>query len=364
MGWEDKWRPQGGGQQPPINIPEIKFPKLPPINKGTIMTGLLLLIALWAFTGFFKVELNERGVVLLFGKFVKVSDPGLNWFFPTPIGRVIKVRVEEIKRVEVGFRTTTGRFGDRPMNPRAFIEESLMLTKSVNMVDVDLVVQYQVADPVKYLFKVADDRRSLADRGLESTVRNVAEASLREVVGRTEIDSLLTTEKGRVQEEVRILMQEVLDKYETGIDVSLVQFQDVHPPQEVKSAFKDVNNAEEDKNRLIREAEGYMNSIIPVTRGKVEQVIREAEAYREQKIDIAKGDASRFTQQLKEYRKAKNVTRKRLYLETVESVLKNSKKFIVEKETAGKLMPILSFGSQLPTREELAGIAAGTGGRK
>jgi len=347
LGWEDKWRPQGsgqGGQRPPINIPEIKIPNLPPLNKGSVMVGLLILVLLWGLTGFYKVGLNEKGVVLLFGKFTKLAPPGLNWFFPSPIGEIIKVRTEEIKRIEIGFRSFGQR--GRKSNPNAFLEESLMLTKSVNIIDIDMVVQYQVTDPVKYLFKIADSRRSLKDRGLETTVRNVAEASLREAVGRTEIDALLTTEKGKVQEEIRVLMQKVLDKYEAGITVGLVQFQDVHPPQEVRAAFKDVNNAEEDKNRLIRKAEGYLNSIIPVTRGKVAQVIKEAEAYREQKIKRAEGDASRFTQQLKEYRKAKEVTRKRLYLEAMESVLASSSKFMIDKNSASKIMPLFQTGGQ------------------
>ncbi|MDH5542204.1 MAG: FtsH protease activity modulator HflK [Nitrospinota bacterium] len=362
MGWEDKWRPPGG-QQPPINIPDIKLPDLPPLNKSTIISALMIAFGIWVLTGIYKVELNERGIVLLFGKYMKVSEPGLNWFVPSPIGDVIKVRVEEIKRVEIGFRSSTR---ERQPNPNAFLEESLMLTKSVNIVDIDMVVQYQVSDPINYLFKVADDdSRELYDRGLEGTVRSVAESALRESVGRTEIDMLLTTDKGRVQEEVRQLIQKILDKYESGIHVGLVQFQDIHPPQEVREAFKDVNNAEEDKNRLIREAEGYLNSIIPVTRGKVEQILKEAEAYREQKEKRAEGDASRFTQQLEEYRKGKDVTRKRLYLETVEAVLENSKKILVDKQTAEKMMPILSFGQdQALMPPGSAGAPTGAGGVK
>jgi len=360
MGWEDKWRPPSGGaggQRPPINIPEIKFPALPPINKWSIIVGLLALLLVWAATGFYKVGLNERGVVLLFGKFVNISSPGLNWFLPSPIGTVVKVRTEEIKRVEIGFRST-GRRG-RFSNPNAYREESLMLTKSVNIIDIDMVVQYQVTDPVKYLFNVADVRRSLADRGLEVTVRQTAEAALREVVGRTEIDLLLTTAKSKAQESIRVLMQQILDKYGTGITVGLVQFQDVHPPQEVRDAFKDVNNAEEDKNRLIREAEGYLNSVIPVTRGKVSRIIKESEAYREQKIKRAEGDASRFLQKLKQYEKAKDVTRTRLYFERMESVLSQSRILIVNKDTAAKLMPFLQLGEGIPLAGKAGAMVVG-----
>jgi len=347
MSWDNRWPGQGQGGRPtppPINIPEIKLPKLPSFGKSSITLGIIGLLVVWVLTGVYKVELSERGVTMVFGKFAAVTNPGLNWNFPWPIGDVVKVRVEEIKRVEIGFRST-GR--GRSTNPRAFQEESLMLTKSVNIIDIDMVVQYQVTDPVKFLFNNADASRRLVDRGLVETVRNVAEAALREVVGRNEIDPLLTQEKSRVQLEIAKLMQEILNKYDCGISINLVQFQDVHPPQEVKAAFKDVNNAEEDKNRLIREAEGYSNSIIPVTRGKVARIVKEAEAYREEKIRKADGDASRFLQRLAEYRKAKDITRKRLYLETMEDVLGKSKKLLLEKNTAEKLMPIIPFAREL-----------------
>jgi len=349
MSWDNRWPNKGGGGQtpPPINLPNIKLPDLPSLGKGSVITVIIVLLAVWGLTGLYKVNLDERGVTMLFGKFTSITKPGLNWYFPRPLGSVVKVRVEEIKRVEVGFRTA-GPSG-RITNPNAFQEESLMLTKSVNIIDIDMVVQYQVADPAKFLFNVADVRRGLQDRGLKETVKNVAEAALREVVGKTEIDALLTTEKSRVQMEIQTLMQTILDMYDTGITVGLVQFQDVHPPQEVRSAFKDVNNAEEDKNRLIREAEGYFNSIIPRTRGKAEQVLKEAEAYREEKISMAQGDASRFIQQLKQYRKAKDITRKRLYLETMEVVLAKSQKVLMDENTAEKMMPVIPFpGSTLP----------------
>ena len=344
MSWDDRWPGEGkGGRKtpPPINIPQIKLPNLPNFSKGGVGVVIIVALVLWGLTGLYKVGLSDRGIRMIFGKFVGVTQPGLNWNFPWPIGDVVKVRVEEIKRVEIGFRSAQA---GRRRNPNAFSEESLMLTKHVNMIDIDMVVQYQVTDPVKFLFNVADRTGRLVDRGLLETVRNVGEAALREVVGRNDIDPLLTTEKSRVQIEIQSLMQEILNKYDAGITIGLVQFQDVHPPEEVKAAFKDVNNAEEDKNRLIRESEGYANSIIPRTRGKVQQIIREAEAYREEKIAVANGDASRFLQQLTEYRKAKDVTRKRLYLETMEKVLANSQKFTMDKEVAGKMMPIIPFG--------------------
>jgi membrane protease subunit HflK len=347
MSWDDRWPGEGkGGRKtpPPINIPQIKLPNLPSFGKGTIGLAVIVILVLWGLAGLYKVGLSDRGITMIFGKFIAVTNPGLNWNFPWPIGEVVKVRVEEIKRVEIGFRSTAR---GRATNPNAFQEESLMLTKHVNIIDIDMVVQYQISDPVKFLFNVADRTGRLVDRGLLETVRNVGESALREVVGRNDIDPLLTVEKSRVQIEIQKLMQEILNKYDAGITIGLVQFQDVHPPQEVRAAFKDVNNAEEDKNRLIREAEGYFNSIIPRTRGKVQQILREAEAYREEKIKIASGDASRFLQQLKEYRKAKDVTRKRLYLETMENVLANSRKFTMDKEVAEKMMPIIPFGQGL-----------------
>ena len=186
------------------------------------------------------------------GKHAKTTGPGLHWNVPPPLGRVIKLRTEEIKRVEIGFRTGRGQVEGVLLK-----KEAIMLTEGANMIDIQMSVQYQIKDPFQFLFGVADTRRALQDRGLYETVKNVAEASLREVVGKTDIDNILTVGKSKVQQDVFELMQAMLDKYGAGVRISLVQLQDVHPPSAVRDSFRDVNNAEEDKSRLIREAEGY-----------------------------------------------------------------------------------------------------------
>lgn len=323
-------------------MPEFDLSKLkPPTIKPAHLTIIIpALIVLWLLTGLYKVELQEQAVVLLFGKHADTTVPGLHWNVPSPFGKVIKVKTEEIKRIEIGFRTDASR-----MSRQSLMKESLMLTEGANMIDIHMSVQYRVNDPAQFLFGVADPFRGLRDRGLYETVKNVAEASLREVVGKNNIDDILTVGKAQIQQDIHEQMQKVLDIYGAGLTINLVQLQDVHPPQEVKASFRDVNNSEEDKSRLIREAEGYRNSVIPETRGKAAQVIAEAEAYREQRINISTGDADRFLAQLKEYRKASSITKKRLYIETMEEVFSKVDKIIIDSKAMKSVLPLLPLGS-------------------
>lgn len=341
MAFGDKPGGGRGGAGGFDNIPDIDFNKLklPPINKSHLIWIVPVIFMIWLASGLFRVELQEQAVVLLLGKHVKTSGPGLHWNAPSPIGRVIKVRQEEIKRVEIGFRTRRGQ-----MTRNVLKKESLMLTEGANMIDIHMSVQYQVSDPAQFLFGVSDPTGRLIDRGLYETVKNVAEASLREVVGKNNIDNILTVGKGIVQQDIQTQMQSVLDRYGAGITINLVQLQDVHPPEEVREAFRDVNNAEEDKSRLIREAEGYRNSVIPEARGEAAQIIARSEAYREQRINISEGDALRFESQLKEYKKAPGITRKRLYIEMMEEVLQNVDKVIIDDKVAKQVLPLLSLG--------------------
>lgn len=343
MGWEDRpRRPGGGGSGGFDKMPEFDLSKLkPPKIKLAHLTYIIpAIIVLWLLTGLYKVELQESAVVLVFGVHTDTTVPGLHWNVPSPFGKVIKVRTEEIKRVEIGFRTDSSR-----MSRQSLMKESLMLTEGANMIDIHMSVQYQVNDPAQFLFGVADQFRGLRDRGLYETVKNVAEASLREVVGKNNIDDILTTGKSQVQQEIHDQMQKIFDLYGTGLTVNLVQLQDVNPPQEVKDSFRDVNNSEEDKSRLIREAEGYRNSVIPETRGKAAQVIAEAEGYREQRINISTGDADRFLAQLKEYRKAPGITKTRLYIETMEEVFSKMDKIIIDSKAMKSVIPLLPLGN-------------------
>jgi len=304
-----------------VQIPDFNF-KITPVLVG--------LILLWLATGVYIVGPDEVGVVRTFGKFTRVVQSGLNWKFPAPIETVDTPKVTEVKRIEIGFRTLkNGQY-------RTVEKESLMLTGDENIVDAEMIVQYKIKDPVAYLFKIV---------GPELTVREAAEASLRTVVGRNKIDETLTTGKFTIQEETKAQLQSILDKYNSGIHVVAVQLQDVSPPKEVIGAFKDVASAKEDKNRMINQAEGYRNDVMPKARGEAEAMIRDAEGFKESRIKRSEGDAAKFTTILKEYRKAKSITEKRLYLETMEKVLPDIEKIIVPDKNSGNMLNLLNLNT-------------------
>ena len=283
----------------------------------------------WLFTGVYTVGPDEVGVVQRFGKYDRTVQSGLNYHMPFPIETVKTPKVTEVKRIEVGFRTV-GKNQYRTVE-----RESLMLTGDENIVDAELIVQYKIKEPINYLFNFI---------GPELTMREAAEASLRTVVGRHNIDEALTSGKLMIQEETKELLQSILDKYETGAQVVAVQLQDVSPPKQVIDAFKDVASAKEDKNRMINEAEGYRNDIIPKARGEAQAMIREAEGFRESRIARAEGDVAKFKAILKEYSKAKDVTRERLYLEAMEEILPGLEKYIVPNGEDGNLLNLLNLG--------------------
>ncbi len=304
-----------------IQIPDFNF-KLTPVIIGIIL--------LWLGTGIYIVGPDEVGVVRTFGKFSRVVQSGLNWKFPAPIETVDTPKVTEVKRVEIGFRTLkNGQY-------RTVEKESLMLTGDENIVDAEMIVQYKIKDPVSYLFNIVAP---------ELTVRQAAEASLRTVVGRNKIDETLTTGKFTIQEETKSQLQSILDNYISGIHIVAVQLQDVSPPKEVLGAFKDVASAKEDKNRMINQAEGYRNDVIPKARGEGEAMIRDAEGFKQSRIKRSEGDAAKFTTILKEYRKAKSITEKRLYLETMEKVLPDIEKIIIPDKNSGNMLNLLNLNT-------------------
>ena len=302
-----------------IKIPDFNFRLLPLLGAA---------LALWLFTGVYMVGPDEVGVVRTFGEFTRVAQSGLNYHLPYPIEQVSTPAVTEVKRVEIGFRTL------RDGQYRTVEKESLMLTGDENIVDAEMIVQYKIKDPVKYLFRIVQP---------ELTVREAAEASLRTVVGRNKIDETLTTGKFQIQEGTKIQLQLILDKYNSGIHVVAVQLQDVSPPKEVIGAFKDVASAKEDKNRMVNQAEGYRNDVIPKARGEAEAMIRDAEGFKQARIKRSEGDAAKFTTILKEYRKAKSITQKRLYLETMERVLPNIEKIIIPDKNSGNMLNLLNL---------------------
>lgn len=283
----------------------------------------------WLFTGVYTVGPDEVGVVQRFGKYDRTVQSGLNYHMPFPLETVKTPKVTEVKRIEVGFRTV-GKNQYRTVE-----RESLMLTGDENIVDAELIVQYKIKEPINYLFNFI---------GPELTMREASEASLRTVVGRHNIDEALTSGKLMIQEETKELLQSILDKYETGVQVVAVQLQDVSPPKQVIDSFKDVASAKEDKNRMINEAEGYRNNVIPKARGEAQAMIREAEGFREARISRAEGDVAKFKAILKEYSKAKDVTRKRLYLEAMEEILPGLEKYIVPSGEDGNLLNLLNLG--------------------
>ena len=302
-----------------IEIPEFNF-KITPVIIGAII--------LWLLTGVYIVGPDEVGVVRTFGEFTRVTQSGLNWKFPAPIETANTPKVTEVKRIEIGFRSLkNGQY-------RTVEKESLMLTGDENIVDAEMIVQYKIKDPVQYLFKIVLP---------ELTVRQASEASLRTIVGRNRIDETLTTGKFAIQEETKLQLQSILDKYESGIHIVAVQLQDVSPPKEVIGAFKDVASAKEDKNRMINQAEGYRNDVIPKARGEAEAMIRDAEGFRDSRVKRAEGDAAKFTTILKEYNKAKSITEKRLYLETMEKVLPDIEKIIVPDKDSGNMLNLLNL---------------------
>lgn len=329
MAWQDDFQmkkgPGGQYEMPQFKIPNINLPKI----RFSAFLIILIIAILWVvFGGYYIVEPDEKGVVLRFGSYVRTTDSGFHLKFPPPIEKVYTPKVTEVKRTEVGFRIEDP---GPPARYRDALEESLMMTGDENIIDLDVVAQYKIIDPVKYLFNV---------RGPAATVKAAAEAAIREIIGKYKIDEALTEGKFMIQEETRTLLQKILDRYDSGLQIIALQLQDVHPPQQVRDSFKDVASAMEDKNRLINESQGYRNSIIPETRGKASQIIKVAEGYKEERINHAKGDAEKFTSILQEYRKARDVTRKRLYIETMEEVLTGIDKYIIEGKTSG-VLPLL-----------------------
>jgi len=276
-------------------------------------------------SSFYIVDADEQGVVKRFGKYNRTQKPGVHFKAPWPIESVLKPRVTEVKRIEIGFRTIDP---GPPASYRHIPEESLMLTGDLNIVSSEFIVQYRIKNAEEYLFNVKD---------VDTTIRDAAEAAKRQVVGDKEVDYVLTVGKAEIQEEVRSLLQEIMDSYGAGIHIVAVQLQDVEPPKPVIGAFKDVASAKEDRDKFINQAEAYWNEIIPTAQGEAKKLLNEAEAYKAEKVNRAKGEADRFTKILDETKKNEGVTRKRLYLETMESVLSGMDKFIIDSKNSSSL---------------------------
>lgn len=298
---------------------------------------LAVVLGLYLLTGIYIIAPDERGVVLRFGKAVRETESGPHYRMPWPIEQVIKVPVTRVNKEEIGFRTISS---GPPARYRQVDAEALMLTGDNNIVSLDFIVQYRVestADgPTNFLFKVHDPA---------GAVRDAAEAAMREVIGGSKIDDALTEGKERIQADAEALLQKILDGYEAGVDVITVKLQDVGPPEAVSDAFKDVISAEQDKERMINEARGYHNDIVPKARGEAAQRVNEALAYRETKVREAEGSAARFISVYEEYAKAREVTARRLYLETMEEILPRIETIVLDDAVAGHALPYLPLES-------------------
>ena len=286
--------------------------------KGSFKYVLILAVLVWLLTGIYIVDPAERGVVLRFGAFQTSTTQGPHWHIPYPIESVYKVNVEQVRAAEIGFRNTQNSYSG------GVSSESLMLTKDENMVDVNLAVQYKIADAQSYLFNVYNP---------EMTLSHVIQSVIRQVVGDNTMDHVLTTGRDQVAQEVKTASQALLNDYGVGLLITAVTMQDAQPPIQVKAAFDDVVKAREDEQRYINEAKAYANDIVPKARGASQRLLAEAEAYKSQIVSKSEGEAYRFTQILTEYLKAPVVTKERLYRETLEEVLSSTNKVIVDSSS-------------------------------
>jgi len=308
-------------------------------GKGLLAILVVLLIG-WGIWGFYVVEPPEQGVVLRFGKFVSLSDPGPHWL-ARPFYGVEKVNVEQVHKAEIGFRTAGSTSSSVP-------HESLMLTEDENIIDIKFAVLYRIGEPDKYLFNVLDP---------DNTLRQATESAVREIVGRSSLD-VITERRNEVSVEAETLIQEVLDRYGeggAGIKITSVNMQDAQPPKQVQEAFDDAVKAREDEERFKNEARAYAADILPKARGDANRIGEQATAYAKRIVAQAQGDTARFLKVLVQYQRAPEVTRERLYLETMESVMRNSSKVLLDVPGGSNL-------TYLPLDKLIAPPGRGAGG--
>jgi membrane protease subunit HflK len=327
----------GGGPQPPnledlLRRGQARFRRMAPGGRWGgrgVALAVLVLLVLWGFTGVYRVQTDEQGVVLRFGQYVRTTPPGLHIAFPAPIETVLTPKVTREQQVEVGFRSG-GDFG-RPTASREVLEEALMLTGDENIVDINFAVVWRIKDARDFLFNIQQPA---------ATVKAVAESVMREIVGLSKIDDVLTEGRAQVEVDALDLIQATLDSYGAGIEIVRVKLQKADPPAAVIDAFRDVQRARADQERLRNEAQAYANDIIPRARGEAEQNRLQAEGYRERVVAEARGESARYLSVLEEYRQAPDVTRRRMFLEVMETIYRNADKVILDTE-GGSVVPYL-----------------------
>jgi membrane protease subunit HflK len=311
---------------------------------GGAILILLLVVGVWLASGFYIVDEGRRGVVLRLGKYHETTMPGPRWHIPYPMESVEVVNVAGVRTVEVGYR-------GNPKNKQP--QEALMLTDDENIVDVQFAVQYTLKNPEDFLFN---------NRNPEDNVLQAAETAIREVVGKSRMDFVLSQGRSEVASRVKVLMQAILDRYKTGINITTVNLQNVQAPEQVIASFEDVVRAGQDRERFKNEGQSYANDVVPKARGVAARLIEEANGYRQSVINTAQGDASRFRQILSEYEKAPQVTRERIYLETMEKLMSSTSKILVDQRGGqnllylplDKLMQMSTPGAEVPARPAAA----------
>ena len=313
------------GEEP--NVPEIRLPR---VSRGLVQAAVFgVVILALVLTSFYTVNPDESGLVLRFGQYVRQSGPGLHFKLPLGIEQVHKVEVQRQQKAEFGFRTRLA--GVRTQYDEGYTNESNMLTGDLNAAVVEWVVQYRIVDPFLYTFKV---------RNVEETLRDISEAVMRRVVGDRTVNEVLTVGRAEVASLTQTELQELCKQYETGIQIEQVVLQDVNPPDPVKPSFNEVNEAQQEREKLINQAQSDYNRVVPRALGEAQQTIQSAEGYALERVNRARGDSSLFASVYQEYQRAPNVTRRRLYLETMGQVLPNvEKKIIVDRQHEGSAAP-------------------------
>jgi membrane protease subunit HflK len=309
------FRPRGGGERPPGSGPRMNAT----LGGGAIFV-VFLILAIWLASGFYIVDEGKRGVVLRLGKYIETTMPGPRWHIPYPVESVEIVNLSGVRTVEVGYR-------GNPKNKQP--QEALMLTDDENIVDVEFAVQYTLKSPEEYLF----DNKNPDDNVLQA-----AETAIREVVGKSKMDFVLAQGRSEVAARVKVLMQQILDRYATGINITTVNLLGASAPEQVLPAFEDVVRAQQDAERFKNEGQAYANDVVPKAQGIAARLTQEAGGYKQSVISTAQGDASRFTQILSEYQKAPQVTRERMYLDTMQQILGATSKVIIDTKSGNNLL--------------------------
>jgi membrane protease subunit HflK len=326
---------RGPGQRPP-DIEDLlnRVKRFSPGGfgggRGIALFGVGIVVV-WLMTGFYTVQPDEVGVPLLFGKVQGTTQPGFNWNWPSPIGHVEKPKVTAVNRIEIGGRSD-GNASD------SVLAESLMLTGDENIIDIRFNVQWQINDPYKYLFNINDP---------EGTIKSVSEAAMREIIGQTQFQYALTEGRAEVEFRSKELIQAILNTYGAGVFVTQVALQGVDPPGQVVEAFRDVQAAKADKESAVNEAQKYFNQVTQEAEGNAQQIIKAAEGYKEQKIAISTGDAQRFIAVYDQYVQSKTITERRIYLETMEQIMRNMDKVLIDGAGMGGAVPYLPLNELL-----------------